>query len=200
MAALPEPFLVGMAGGTASGKSTIARALADRLGPECLLLVGHDRYYLDVPEPQGHNYDHPDALDNALLRSHLLALKGGQEAELPVYEFRSHRRQETFERVSPRPVILVEGILVLSLPELVECFDLCVWVEASEATRLKRRVDRDLRSRGRTLESVIAQYRNSVEPMHRAHVSRGRGVAELVLSGEGSLEDSLAQILARLHC
>ena len=166
LAALPDPFLVGMAGGTASGKSTIARALADRLGPERLLLVGHDRYYFDVPEPQGHNYDHPDALDNALLRSHLLALKAGEETELPVYEFRNHRRQETCERVSPRPVILVEGILVLSLPELVECFDLCVWVEASEATRLERRVERDMRSRGRTRSRARS---------HRPRGRRGRG-------------------------
>jgi uridine kinase len=184
-----------MAGGTASGKTTLARRVAQQMGAAQCLPIAHDRYYFDVPDPSVHNYDHLDALDSGLLASHLAKLKAGESASLPVYDFASHIRLREVETVHPAPVVLVEGILVLAEPALNALFDLRVFVEAEESVRLERRVARDMASRGRSRAQVLHQYQSTVAPMHARFVGPSARHAELVVSGEGDLEEALEIVL-----
>ena len=185
------PFIVVIAGGTASGKTTVAVQAAARLGA---LLLHHDRYYKDVAQPRGHNYDHPDALDTARLVADLDTLRAGQTAHLPVYDFRTHSRQAHTEQVQPTPVIIVEGILTLADPQLRARADLAVFVDAPADVRLARRVLRDVADRGRDLVGVIDQYLGTVRPMHESFVEPTRALASLVLNGTAPV-DTLVQTL-----
>ncbi len=199
MAAVPDrPLVVGVAGGTASGKTTLVRRAAEVLGSEGLW-IPHDRYYLDVPDPSQHNYDHPDALDTTRLVADLASLKAGRPTELPDYDFRTHTRRPQGELVQPCAVLLVEGILVLATPELRRCLDLRVWVQADDDLRLARRLARDIRARGRTPEDVLRQYLETVRPMHRQHVAPSQAHADLVLDGEGEQEHELARLLGAIQ-
>jgi len=194
--ALPAPFVVILAGGTASGKTTVAARAADQLGA---LLLHHDRYYKDVAQPRGHNYDHPDALDTARLVADLDALRAGQAAALPVYDFRTHRRQPETEQVEPTPVILVEGILTLADAALAARADLRVFVDAPADVRLARRVRRDVAERGRDVGGVLDQYLDTVRPMHEAFVEPTKASADLVINGTApipALVDSLVAAIA----
>ncbi len=187
-----QTLLVGVAGGTASGKTTITRQLAEHW-PNTLL-IGHDRYYLDVPDPSRHNYDHPDALDSGLLVRHLDLLLAGRCAELPRYDFATHRRQADSDRVQPGRLVIVEGILVLADPRLARRFHLKVWVQAASDLRLTRRIRRDAVERARSVESVLAQYERTVRPMHQQFVEPSRELADIELDGEGSLEQELRRL------
>ncbi len=187
-------MLVGIAGGTASGKTTIARHVVGALGARAALL-SHDRYYRDVPEPRGFNYDHPDALDSARLVQNLDELRSQGQTELPVYDFASHRRQDRTERLHAPDVLVVEGILVLADPQLAERFDLRVYVHAPSDLRLARRLRRDLVERGRTAESVLDQYLATVRPMHERFVAPSRQRASLVLDGGGPLQAAVDSLL-----
>ena len=180
-----KPIIVAVAGGTASGKSTLVRALQDSLGADECAVICHDRYYLDVEDPSSFNYDHPDALDTDLLVDHLRALKAGDAVELPVYDYASHTRQPHTERVEPRRVVVVEGILVLENDDLFEAADLRVYVHAPADLRLVRRIRRDAIERGRSLESVLNQWVNTVRTMHIEYVEPCRVEADLVLEGMG---------------
>jgi len=191
-------FILGIAGGTASGKTTIASALTASLGDRVIVL-SHDRYYFDVPEPRGHNYDHPDALDTGLLVDNLDALRAGGPAALPVYDFRSHTRLPGREQVMPAPVVLVEGILILAEPRLRARLDFKIFVEADDDLRLVRRLRRDILDRGRDVEGVLDQYLATVRPMHRQFVAPSRHHADLVLSGEAPLEQSLTRLTRALE-
>lgn len=193
-----NPLVIGIAGGTASGKTTVAH----RFAAACqALLLSHDRYYVDFPEPRGANFDHPDSLDTPLLVAHLDALRAGRPAALPVYDFPTHRRLAHTESVDPRPVIVVEGILVLADPALRARFDLRVFVDAPDDIRFIRRLRRDVRERGRTVESVIEQYLATVRPMHLTYVAPSRAAADLVLDGtdgvDGQVERLSALVAAR---
>jgi len=187
-------IIVGMAGGTASGKSTLAQNVAEDLGADCLL-INHDRYYFDVENPVGHNYDAPESLDNPLLIEHLQLLQSGRAAPLPIYDFKTHSRTNETELCSPAPVIIVEGILVLAIPDLRALFGLTVFVEASESVRIERRVSRDLKKRGRTRDSVMTQYKKTVQPMHDLHVQPSAKGVDLTLSGEGSIQAAKSTLL-----
>lgn len=189
------PFLALIGGGTASGKSTIARLVAERTGA---LHLCHDRYYKDVAQPVGHNYDHPDALDTTRLVEDLTQLAQGRPAELPVYDFPTHRRQAHTERVEPRPLVLVEGILVLADPRLRAMAHAAVYVHAADDLRLARRILRDVVSRGRDATGVIQQYLSTVRPMHQRFVEPCREAADLVVSGEIPLEESVEAVLRGL--
>lgn len=179
---MSRPFVVVMAGGTASGKTTIASGLAR--DPD-VLLISHDRYYRDAPEPASHNFDHPDALETELLVEHVAALARGRAVELPIYGFAGHRRAPHTDRVEPRPVLLVEGILTLWDDALAELADLRVFVRASPDVRLARRVLRDVEQRGRNLDQVVHRYLDMVKPMHERFVAPTAQRADLVLNGEG---------------
>jgi len=163
-----------------------------------VLLLSHDRYYLDVVDPIGRNYDHPDSLDNALLASHLRALRAGKAIEVPEYDFAHHRRHEQGTWIEPAPVVVIEGILVLAIPSLREQFDLTVFVDAAEGVRLARRIERDRAERGRTEASVREQYAATVAPMHERFVAPSAVGVDLRLDGAGAFEDAFAKLSAAL--
>ena len=173
-------LIIIFAGGTASGKTTIAKAFAKSIEAS---IISHDRYYKDVENPIGHNYDEPAALDNQLLAKNLRTLKKGLPTELPVYHFPTHRRQPHTETMHPTPYIIVEGILTFSCPEILSLGDICVYVEAPADIRLARRIKRDAITRGRSIESVIDQYLNTVRPMHEKHIKPLKNKASLILDG-----------------
>lgn len=188
---MSRPFLVVMAGGSASGKTTVASGLAEHGD---VLLISHDRYYLDAPDPASHNFDHPDALETSLLVSQVEALLAGQPAELPIYGFEGHRRAPHTHHVLPQPILLVEGILTLENKALAALADLRVYVHAAPDVRLARRVLRDVAQRGRQLEGVIQRYLEHVRPMHDAHVEPSRAAADLVLNGERPADSLIAEL------
>ena len=193
----PRPFVVVISGGTASGKTTIAQALAARLGDRALL-VSHDRYYRDVADPLDHNYDEPGALDTALLVEHLRALREHQPVTLPIYHFPIHRRLPEVETVSPRPVILIEGLFVLGDPAVRAQADLMVFVEAESDLRLTRRLRRDVIERGWNIEQVLTRYMRDVREGYRRFIRPSRAYANVILDGEGPVEDSVIALLSRL--
>ena len=193
----PRPFVVVISGGTASGKTTIAQALAARLGDRALL-VSHDRYYRDVAYPLDHNYDEPGALDTALLVEHLRALREHQPVTLPIYHFPIHRRLPEVDVVSPRPVILIEGLFVLGDPAVRAQADLLVFVEAESDLRLARRLRRDVIERGWNIEQVLTRYMRDVREGYRRFIRPSRAYANVILDGEGPVEDSVIALLSRL--
>jgi len=186
-----HPCVVLVAGGTASGKSSIVQRFVHDTGA---VHLGHDRYYFDVPDPRGHDFDHPDALDTSRLLQDLVQLKSGQAAELPVYDFASHLRTDRTELMTPAPIIVVEGILVLSDPRLVAVADLTVFVDAPESVRLERRIARDVAERGRTRSSVMAQYLDTVKPNHDRFVEPCRAFAAVILDGTLPIQDSVKHL------
>lgn len=193
--------VVGIGGGTASGKTSVARVAAERLGPRCLL-VAHDRYYhpkATMPVPG--NFDHPDALDTGMLLRDLGRLRDGQPVDLPAYDFASHDRmpQSRWDHAPARPIVVVEGILVLAIPELRDTFDLRVFVDAPDDLRLVRRIRRDTTERGRSVHDVLDQYERTVRPMHERWVAPSRAHADLVLDGTSPPVHSVAQLLGRLE-
>ncbi len=189
------PFVVVVAGGTASGKSTIVSRFVAQTGATHL---GHDRYYWDVPDPVGHDFDHPDALDTDRLVSDLEILRSGRPVDLPVYDFASHTRTARVERVDPGAIIVVEGILTLADPRLVALADLTVFVDAPEDVRFARRMARDVAERGRTEGSVHAQYVATVKPNHDRFVEPSRARALLILDGTAGIDESVAALSARV--
>lgn len=186
----PPRLVVAVAGGTASGKTSLVQRFAEQ--HPCLRLT-HDRYYLDVAEPRGHDYDHPDALDTELLVEHLALLRAGRPAQLPVYDFRTHTRQPQAEQVLPQELVIVEGILVLHHPALRALADLTVFVHAPPDVRLVRRIRRDVVERGRDVPGVLEQYLATVRPGHLSFVEPSRQHAELELDGTRPLDELLAR-------
>lgn len=186
-----EPLIVLVAGGTASGKTTIARQFAAQTDA---VLITHDRYYPTVADPRSFDYDHPDVLDTGLLAAHLRALRGGRPAPLPVYHFPTHTRLEDTEVVHPRAVIVVEGIFVLHDARLRELAHLAAYVDAPDDVRLIRRIQRDCVERGRDLAEVLHRYQAMVRPGHVRFVAPSCTFAHLVLDGLAPVEDSVAQL------
>ncbi|MEC7985196.1 MAG: uridine kinase [Myxococcota bacterium] len=181
-----------IAGGTASGKTTIATAFAAQ-NPHSVL-IHHDRYYKDIPHPRGYNFDEPNALDSAHLAKDIQSLKKGTFAELPVYDFSRHARSMQTERIYPKPIIIVEGILVLAAPELYPLADGCVFVDAPDDIRLIRRIRRDVVERGRNVEGVLEQYLQTVRPMHHQHVLPSKRKASLHLDGQAPVAESVRRL------
>jgi len=188
---MSRPFVVVMAGGSASGKTTVAEGLAAQGD---VLRISHDRYYLDAPDPTSHNFDHPDALETSLLVTQVEDLVAGGSVELPVYGFEGHRRAPHTDRADPRPIVLVEGILTLEHPPLARLADLRVFVHAPPDVRLARRILRDVAQRGRQLEGVVQRYLDHVRPMHDRFVEPSRAHADLVLDGERKPEALVAEL------
>ena len=192
---IERTVIVVVAGGTASGKSTIVSRLVERTGA---VHISHDRYYFDAPNPRGHDFDHPTALDTDRMVDDVTLLKSGRSAELPVYQFASHSRSLEVELVEPAPLIVVEGILVLADPRVVALADVTVFVDAPEAVRFERRLARDISERGRTEDSVRAQYRETVKPNHDAFVEPSKRQASVVLDGTDDVERSVDRLVSLL--
>lgn len=191
-----RPFVVGVAGGTASGKTTVTQLAAEALGAAVLT---HDRYYKDAPDPLHHDFDRPAALDTPLMVTHLAALRRGEAVDAPVYDFATHARTHVTHRVGPADLLLVEGILVLAEPALVAGFDLRVYVHCDDDVRLGRRIRRDTRDRGRTWDDVLHQWFATVRPAHKAFVEPSREQADLVLDGEGALDAEVSRLVAAVR-
>jgi uridine kinase len=182
--------IVGVAGGTASGKTTISEAILDRVGRKRVALLQHDAYYRDLSqlplaERRTVNFDHPDALETELLVSHLDALSRGCSIEVPTYDFAAYVRRIETRRVAPLPVVLVEGILILSEVELRKRLDIKVYVDTDADLRFIRRLRRDLAERQRTVDSVIEQYLSTVRPMHLEFVEPSKRYADVIIPSGG---------------
>lgn len=198
------PFLIGLAGGTGSGKTTVANAIVKRVGEERIAILSHDSYYrdfVDLPKDilDRQNFDHPDSLESELLVRHLKALKQGMVVETPIYDFKVHCRAAESRRVEPRKVILVDGILIFAEPELRKLFDVKIYVDTDADIRLIRRLKRDIAERGRSVESVVAQYESTVRPMHMEFVEPSKRYADLIIPEGGENTVALDFLFARLR-
>jgi len=186
-----DPIIIGISGGTGSGKTTVAKQVRRHFPEESVVIIHHDSYYLDrshlAPEERERiNYDHPSSFDNDLLESQLRVLKGGKEIEKPVYDFESHTRRPETITVRPASIILLEGILVLSCEELRRLMDIKIYVDTDADERFIRRLKRDIVERGRTFDQVIDQYLKTVRPMHLQFVEPSKRYADVIIP-EGGL-------------
>ena len=198
-----ETVVIGMAGGTGSGKTTVAREILRRAGTEQISLIQHDAYYRDLgdlPLAQRamQNFDHPDALDNDLLITHLRELKAGRAIEIPVYDFTTHTRTEETRHVEPGRIILVEGILIFADEALRRLMDVKIFVDTDSDIRFIRRLQRDIAERGRTMDSVIHQYLATVRPMHQEFVESSKRFADVIIPEGGFNEVAMDLIAARI--
>ena len=199
-----KPFVIGIAGGTGSGKTTVARRIYDSLHLDSAVFLDHDSYYreldhLPMEERRRVNFDHPDSLDNDLLVAHLERLIARESIDKPVYDFAAHTRAGTTMRIEPRDVILVEGILIFVDPRLRELFDLKIFVDTEADVRFIRRMRRDLELRGRTVESVIEQYLGTVRPMHFEFVEPSKRYADVIIPRGGNNTPGIEVIAARVR-
>jgi uridine kinase len=200
-----RPVIVGIAGGTGSGKTTVARAIYDRVGSDKIEWISHDSYYRNFeglnPEERHHiNFDHPDSLETELLARHVDVLCKGSSVEIPVYDFATHSRKlDETHRVEPRKVIILEGILVLAEPELRKRIDIKLFVDTPSDIRFLRRLMRDIKSRGRSVESVIEQYMTTVRPMHEEFVEPSKRHADLIIPEGGENLVAIDAIIARVE-
>jgi len=197
-------LIVGVAGGSGSGKTTVARKLNAALPQTSVRAIQHDSYYRDRPEltpseREELNFDHPDALETELLVSHLEGLRRGETVQVPIYDFKRHRRSEATIEVTPAKVVVVEGILVLADERLLAQFDIKLFVDTDPDIRAFRRIRRDMEDRGRTFESVRQQYYATVRPMHQAFVEPSKRAADLIIPEGGRNEVALDVVLARLR-
>jgi uridine kinase len=185
-----RPIILGVAGGSGSGKTTVVRSIVQNLGGDQVSIIHHDSYYRDASHLTFHerrtiNYDHPDALETELLVAHLGELRCGRPVAVPTYDFAAHARLPRCEQVLPRKVIIVDGLLVLWDPALRALMDIKVYVDTDADIRFIRRLERDMRERGRSAESVMAQYTRTVRPMHLEFVEPSKRYADLILPEGG---------------
>jgi uridine kinase len=196
--------LLGVAGGTGSGKTTVARSILESVGQDRISLIQQDSYYKDVnwrseSELLHHNFDHPSALDTDLMVAHLAALKAGHPVEVPIYDFVRHRRTARTRRVEPQPVILIEGILIFVEPVLRDLLDFKIYVDTDADIRLIRRLGRDMSERGRTVQDVLRQYLETVRPMHLEFVEPSKRWADIIIPEGGENRVALEMVIARVE-
>lgn len=199
-----KPIIIGVAGGTGSGKTTVSVAILERVGREQITYIQHDSYYKDLsplPLEERHkiNFDHPDALDTNLLVEHLKRLQAGSLIEVPIYDFTTHTRKRETRRVEPRAVTLVEGILIFADKALRELMDVKIFVDTDADIRFLRRLQRDITERGRTLESVIRQYLETVRPMHLEFVEPSKRYADIIIPEGGFNVTAIEMIAAKVQ-
>ena len=198
------PLVIGIAGGSGSGKTTLAHLVLQRVGPDRIAYLPHDAYYKDLSSlPTNQritiNFDHPDSLDTTLLTQHVQQLKENQPVDMPVYDFKNHTRTDKTIRVEPRPVIMVEGILILSDPELRKLLDVKIFVDTDSDIRFIRRLERDIQERGRTTEIVVKQYLSTVRPMHMEFVEPSKRYADVIVPEGGLNAVAMEMVAARLE-
>jgi uridine kinase len=184
-------LVIGVAGGSGSGKTTVVRRIVEALGPDCVSILDHDRYYRDrldlrLEDRMGLNYDHPDSLETDLMVRHVAELKAGLAIEAPLYDFARYCRRATAENVAPRRAIIVEGILIFADAALRGQMDIKVFVDTDDDTRFIRRLTRDVAERGRTMESVIDQYLATVKPMYLEFVQPSKRYADVIIPQGGN--------------
>lgn len=197
-------MVVGIAGGTGSGKTTLAELILEAIGRDTIAYLPHDAYYrqhaeLPLEERARINYDHPDSLETELLIEHIQQLGAGQPVEIPVYDFTLHNRKAETIHVKPQPVILVEGILVFVEKALRNLFDMKIYVDADPDIRFIRRLKRDIEERGRTVQSVIDQYTETVRPMHLEFVESSKRYADIIVPEGGFNSVASDMVIARLQ-
>ncbi len=199
-----KPIIIGVAGGTGSGKTTVSEAILERVGRERITYIQHDSYYKDLshlPLEGRHkiNFDHPDALDTNLLVEHLARLQAGSPVEAPIYDFTTHTRRKETRRVESRGVTLVEGILIFGEKALRDLMDIKIFVDTDPDIRFIRRLRRDITERGRTLESVIRQYLETVRPMHLEFVEPSKRYADIIIPEGGFNVTAIDMVVARVE-
>ena len=199
-----NPLIIGIAGGTGSGKTTVANIIVERTGSEHVAILAHDSYYKDlstlpIEERNKVNFDHPDSLETDLLVRHIKQLKEGLPTATPIYDFRTHTRTNKSLLILPQPVILVEGILIFAESELRKLFDIKIFVDTDADIRFIRRLQRDISERGRNSESVIMQYLKTVRPMHMEFVEPSKRYADVIVPEGGLNTVALDMIVARIE-
>jgi len=198
------PLVIGIAGGTGSGKTTVARTILRRVGADHIAFLPHDAYYRDLgdmplEERRKLNFDHPDSLETELMIAQLMVLKTWEPINLPVYDFATHTRIERTVRVEPQPIILVEGILIFYEIELRKLFDVKIFVDTDADIRFIRRLQRDISERGRTAESVMKQYLETVRPMHMEFVEPSKRYADVIIPEGGFNTVALDMVVSRVE-
>ena len=183
-------MFIGICGGTGSGKTTIARAIVDAVGADRVVLVEQDSYYrnlADMPLDERHqaNFDHPDSIDSDMLVNHLLRLKQGLTVEMPLYDFVTHTRSDEIEIIKPKPVVIVEGILIFAESRVLDLLDVRIFVDTPDDIRLMRRLRRDVHERGRTFERTLEQYERTIRPMHFEFVEPSKRHADVIIPESG---------------
>lgn len=193
-------ILIGIAGGSGSGKTTLANNLVNYFGENEVSILRHDNYYkrhdeMSYEERSRLNYDHPDAFDTELLCAHIRQLKAGHRIEMPVYDYSVHNRSDKTTPVLPNPVIILEGILIFAEPELVDLMDFRIFVDTDADERILRRIKRDVNERGRSLESVMRQYRETVKPMHDQFVEPSKRKANIIIPEGGRNQAAMQMVV-----
>jgi uridine kinase len=204
MSETQTPLVIGIAGGSGSGKTTVANRILHRVGKERITFLPHDAYYRDlshlpVEERAAINFDHPNSLETELLIEHIQQLKQWQSVKVPVYDFTHHTRTEKHILTPAHRVIIVEGILILAEPKLRELFDIKIFVDTDADIRFIRRLERDIKDRGRTTESVIQQYMNTVRPMHMDFCEPSKRFADIIIPEGGLNVVALDMVIARVE-
>lgn len=199
-----SPLIIGIAGGTASGKTTVARRIIDALPGETAALMDQDSYYKDLSHlpldnRSKHNFDHPDSFDFDLLVEHLGALRGGTSISKPVYSFEKHTRLDDTTTIAPAGVIIIEGILVLSNPALRDLMDIKIYVDTDDDVRLLRRLTRDIKERGRSFDGVAKQYFTTVRPMHLSFIEPTKRFADIIIPHGGNNEAAIGMVVAAIR-
>ncbi len=197
-------MIIGICGGTGSGKTTIARKVIETVGKDKVILIEQDSYYRnlgDMPldERRLANFDHPDAIDSDMLVNHLKRLKSGDSIEMPVYDFKTHTRSAETDHIDPKPVVIVEGILIFSETRILDLLDVRVFVDTPDDIRFIRRLQRDIAERGRTAESVVAQYFASVRPMHFEFVEPSKRNADIIIPEGGNTEIGIEFLCSKIR-
>ena len=205
MAITNSPVVLGIAGGSASGKTTLAKMIIDIVGKEHISFIGHDSYYRDLrhlslEERSNINFDHPNSLDTDLLIEHIKQLKMGKQVNIPCYDFTTHSRTPETSVIMPRKIIIVDGILIFSEPKLLDLMDMKIFVDTEDDMRLIRRINRDTNERGRNVQSVIDQYIKTVRPMHQLYVEPSKRNADIIVpAGQGIQAVALDMCVSRLR-
>lgn len=200
----PDPLVIGIAGGSGSGKTTVAQEILNRVGPDRIAFLQHDSYYKDLtglPPAQRAdvNFDHPNSLETELLIEHIIGLREGRPVQVPIYNFSTHSRTDQTFTVAPHRVILVEGILIFVEARLRDLFDIKIFVDTDPDIRFIRRLERDIAERGRTTENVIKQYQATVRPMHLEFVEPSKRYADVIIPEGGFNTAALDMVAARIQ-